>query len=621
MLEKIFLQILNMSFTASFAIIFVLFARLVLKRLPKALSYTLWAVVLFRLICPFSFESVFSLLPAKTNPISKDIIYAPFPAIDTGISAINHAVNSSLPAATPASSINPLQIWVFIGSMVWLLGIAVLLFYSIVSLLKLQNRLKNAIYKRDNIYLTEHLETPFVMGIIRPKIYLPISLKGEEKRYILLHEQMHIKRFDHVVKILSFFVLCLHWFNPLVWLAFFISGRDMEMSCDEAVIKQLGNDVKKDYSTSLLTLATGRHIIGGTPLAFGEGDTKERIKNVLSYKKPTFWLISVAAVAVFLMIVGLISNPKDMSRDSTDVNAVILDIDKNTQTMTVEGIDKNSMIGDRCIVTWEKDALITDSTSNNPTQLTIDDFAVGDSVVLSIFEVQESYPTRTIASTIQLQSNDATAEYSFAMLDKNGELSWTTRPNKQLAQDILMNVLVKSAAWEGVDISTLDEYFLIRETLPKTHEVHDYYAYRLPDGTEVLQVGTNGRYSVLSEELYESLAKHVISPNTNDNTQLNNDTDYSRGLNAEELAQTEAVVRNYFTVDAPYYEGVVSIELMPNDSVLYQNQGIESKYKVSNIIIYKVLTGRDKKDHKPERTASVARISKDATWDLVNQGY
>ncbi len=237
MLEKVFLQILNMSFTAGFVIIFVLLARIFLKKLPKIFSYALWGVVLFRLICPFSFESVLSLLPIKTNPISQDIIYNTGPTVDTGIPVINNGIQQLLPATAPAAGANPWQIWIFIGTAAWLLGLAILLLYSIAALLKLQTRLRNAVYEKDNIYLTEHLDTPFVIGIIHPKIYLPASLAGEEKKYILLHEQMHIRRFDHVIKVVSFFVLCLHWFNPLVWLAFFVSGRDMEMSCDEAVIK------------------------------------------------------------------------------------------------------------------------------------------------------------------------------------------------------------------------------------------------------------------------------------------------------------------------------------------------------------------------------------------------
>jgi Antirepressor regulating drug resistance, predicted signal transduction N-terminal membrane component len=309
MLDRLFLQILNMSFNASVVILFVLFVRILLKKAPKVFSYSLWSVVLFRLICPFSFESIFSLLPTKANPISQDIVYAPTPKIDTGVTVINNVINWSLPAAAPHASVNPLQVWVFLGEIVWLAGIVILLSYNIISLLKLQKRLKNAVCEDNNIYIVKQLDTPFVMGIFRPRIYLPDTLSAEENQYILLHEKTHIRHFDHVVKLLSFFVLCLHWFNPLVWAAFFISGRDMEMTCDEAVIKQLGNTVKKEYSSSLLALATGRRTVGGTPLAFGEGDTKSRIKNILNYKKPGFWVVIVALIVVVGICAGLMADP------------------------------------------------------------------------------------------------------------------------------------------------------------------------------------------------------------------------------------------------------------------------------------------------------------------------
>lgn len=309
MLEKVFLQVLNMSFTASFVIIFVLFARFFLGRAPKVLSYALWGLVLFRLLCPFSIESSYSLLPVKANPISQDIVYQALPAIDTGIEAINQAVNSSLPPANPEASINPIQLMIFNGTLIWLLGIAILLVYSLISLMHLRKQVRTASHEEDNIYLAHGIKTPFVLGIIKPKIYLPASLTDEEKEYIVLHEKLHIKRFDHLVKLVAFFALCLHWFNPLVWLAFFLSSRDMEMSCDEAVIKILGSEVKKDYSSSLLALATGHHIIGAGPLAFGEGDTKKRIKNVLSYKKTSLWLILAALVIIIILAISLMLNP------------------------------------------------------------------------------------------------------------------------------------------------------------------------------------------------------------------------------------------------------------------------------------------------------------------------
>lgn len=329
MLDKMFLQILNMSFTASIVILFVLVARLLLKNASKNFSYALWSVVLFRLICPYSFESIFSLLPTKVTPISENIVYMTVPKIDTGISAINNAVNTSLPAATPYASVNPLQIWMFLGRTAWLMGIAILLLYSIVSLLRLHKQLRNIVHIKENIYLAEGLETAFVMGLFRPKIYLPTTLSMQEKRYIFLHEETHIKRFDHVVKFLSFLVLCLHWFNPLVWLAFFLSNKDMEMSCDEAVIKKMGNEVKKEYSSSLLSLATGKRIVGGIPLAFGEGDTKDRIKNVLNYKKPSFWVITITIIAVIIVGIGLTTNPINSVRllDAKGVNFLPENID------------------------------------------------------------------------------------------------------------------------------------------------------------------------------------------------------------------------------------------------------------------------------------------------------
>lgn len=309
MSDSILLGVLNMSFTASFVIVGVLLVRLLLRRAPKIYSYALWSVVLFRLVCPFSLESALSLLPAKPAPISMELFYSQNPQVDTGISSLNRAINASLPAPAVGASVNPLQIWLFLGEAIWLIGIAVLLLYSVISLVRLRSRLKDARHSGDNIWLSDTLDTPFVMGMFRPKIYLPAGFSASEKEYILLHEQTHMRRFDHIVKLISFFVLCVHWFNPLVWAAFFLSGRDMEMSCDEAVLKTLGPAIKKEYSSSLLSLASGRRIIGGTPLAFGEGDTRGRIQNVLKYQTPALWLAAVSLIVISAFGVGLALNP------------------------------------------------------------------------------------------------------------------------------------------------------------------------------------------------------------------------------------------------------------------------------------------------------------------------
>lgn len=325
-MDAIFLQVLNMSLTASYVILFVLMARLVLKKAPKIFSYALWSVVLFRLICPFSFESLYSLLPINANPIPGNIGYAEVPQINTGITLVDNAANPILSTQTAlqGASVNPMQIWIFTGSLIWLAGIAVLMIYSVVSLLRLRSKLVGAVKWRDTIYLADHITSPFVMGVIRPKVYLPSTLLEQEQEYIILHEQTHIRRLDHIIKMIAFLVLAVHWFNPFVWLAFILCVKDMEMSCDESVMKHMDTDIRQEYSASLLSLATGRKIIAGIPLAFGEGDTKSRIKNVLNYKKPAFWIIIVALAAVSAVWVGLAANPQNNSKPQDSIAANLL---------------------------------------------------------------------------------------------------------------------------------------------------------------------------------------------------------------------------------------------------------------------------------------------------------
>jgi beta-lactamase regulating signal transducer with metallopeptidase domain len=324
-MDAIFLQVLNMSLTASYVILFVLAARLLLKRAPKIFSYALWSVVLFRLICPFSFESLLSLLLINANPIPGDIMYAEVPQINTGISLVDRAVNPVLSTQTAmqGASVNPMQIWVFAGRTIWLAGMALLLIYSFITLLRLRADLVGAVKWRDNIYLADHLRSPFVMGVMRPKIYLPSTLSEQEQRYILLHEQTHIRRFDHVIKIIAFFALAAHWFNPLVWLAFILYVKDMEMSCDESVMKHMDTDIRKEYSASLLSFAAGRKIMAGMPLAFGESDTKSRIKNVLDYKKPGFWVIIAALVVVLALCAGLASDPRNNNKPQDSIASLL----------------------------------------------------------------------------------------------------------------------------------------------------------------------------------------------------------------------------------------------------------------------------------------------------------
>ena len=325
-MEQIFIRILNMSLTAGIVILQVIFLRLFLKRLPKVFSCLLWAVVLFRLLCPISFSSAVSLLGVLKMPSTEQgqIDYIPEnigmmeqPTVVLPVPAAEDAVNAVLPPAVVENSANPMQVILFIGTCIWMSGILIMTIYAVIAYLKLHRKLRTAVKEKDNVYYTSNITTPFVCGLFSPRIYLPEKLAGgssalgeREKQYILLHEQIHIKRRAYFWRFISFLALVIHWFNPLVWLAFFLSGRDMEMSCDEAVIRKLGSDVKKEYSASLLALASGRRIVLDIPLAFGEGETGSRIKNVLRYKKPAQIAIGAAFVVCVIAIIVLAANPR-----------------------------------------------------------------------------------------------------------------------------------------------------------------------------------------------------------------------------------------------------------------------------------------------------------------------
>lgn len=313
---EIFLKIVTMSLTSSYVVLVVIALRFLLKKTPKIFSYAMWGVVLFRLVCPFSFKSVISLIPKATSTINPPIIN----------SNIQNNTTQFIPPS-PISGVtqnvsqntNPIEIVMQILSILWLIGILVLIIYSAISYIKLKKGLHNAQNINANIYESNEIKTPFVIGIIKPKIYLPVGLTKEEIAYILKHEQTHIKRFDYIIKPIYFLAVAIHWFNPLAWISFVLMSKDMEMSCDEAVIKKLGNDIKKEYSTSLLSLAPTKKFINGSPLAFGESDAGSRIKNVLNYKKPAFWVIALSIVVVAVIAIGLMTNPIKNGFDGSEV--------------------------------------------------------------------------------------------------------------------------------------------------------------------------------------------------------------------------------------------------------------------------------------------------------------
>ena len=315
-MNELFLKIINMSISASWLVLAVLILRLVLKKAPKWVNVLLWGIVAVRLISPFSFESALSLIPSSET-IPLDIEMAAKPTIDSGVPVINSVVNPVLSSFAPPqhvlTSANPLQIWIPILNIIWLIGVGALLLYTAVSYWRLCRKVDTAVRYKDNIFQSEHVSSPFVLGIINPRIYLPFSMNEQDLEHVVAHEQAHIRRKDHWWKPLGFLLLTIHWFNPLMWLAYVLLCRDIELACDEKVIKELGNEQRADYTQALVACSANRRMIAACPLAFGEVGVKERVKSVMNYKKPAFWIIILSIIACVIVAVCFLTNPKQDS--------------------------------------------------------------------------------------------------------------------------------------------------------------------------------------------------------------------------------------------------------------------------------------------------------------------
>ena len=310
-MDAVFLKILNMSLTAGWIVLAVLLLRLLLKRAPKWINCLLWGVVGLRLIFPFSIESLFSLIPSA-EPLPSDLPMTQTPAIDSGFEVIDEVVNPIIYdsfAPTPTVSVNPMQIVITVAAIVWLCGLIGMIAYGVISYLRLHLRVRASICQDGNVYLCDDIDSPFILGVIRPRIYLPSGMTQEQMGYVIGHERAHLRRLDHVWKPLGFALLCLHWFNPLLWVAYILLCRDIEKACDEKVIRDMDDESKKGYSETLVACSVHRRAVMACPLAFGEVGVKDRIKSVLHYKKPAFWIILVAVVALIVTGVCFLTDP------------------------------------------------------------------------------------------------------------------------------------------------------------------------------------------------------------------------------------------------------------------------------------------------------------------------
>ena len=320
-MNELFLKIVNMSISASWLVLVVLILRFVLKKAPKWVNILLWGIVAIRLICPFSFESALSLIPsAETFP--EKVISGPSFDVQTGITPVDNRINDYLGdryfegVTVPANNGNNIMT---ILTIVWTIGILLLVAYTVISYWRLRRKVDTAVRYKDNIFQSENVKSPFVLGIIKPRIYLPFNMNGQDLEHVVAHEQAHIHRKDHWWKPFGFLLLTIHWFNPLVWLAYVLLCRDIELACDEKVIKELGNEQRADYTQALVACSVNRRMIAACPLAFGEVGVKDRVKSVMNYKKPAFWGVVLAVIVCVFVAVCFLTNPvtKNNGTDGT----------------------------------------------------------------------------------------------------------------------------------------------------------------------------------------------------------------------------------------------------------------------------------------------------------------
>ena len=312
-MAAVFLKLLNLSISASWLVLAVLVLRLVSKRSPKWMNVLLWGIVALRLMLPFSIESALSLIPSAETVSPAVVQFDPAPTITSGVSVIDNAVNPSLSehfAAVPTASVNPLYVWTEIAGWVWLIGLGAMLLYALVSYLRLRRRVSVSLPVQDHIYLCDAISSPFILGVVKPHIYLPSGLDEVQRQNVLSHEQAHLARRDHWWKPLGFALLAVYWFNPVLWLAYALLCRDIELACDERVIRTMDESAVKTYSTVLLACSMPRKAVITCPLAFGEVGVKERVKNALHYKKPAFWVVAASVTVCIVVAVCFLTNPE-----------------------------------------------------------------------------------------------------------------------------------------------------------------------------------------------------------------------------------------------------------------------------------------------------------------------
>lgn len=339
---KIFILILNNALVAGWMILAVIVFRLLFKKAPKWMNCLLWGMVAIRLLIPFSIESIFSLIPSA-KPIPANIEYAQIPQIDSGIQSINTVINPVLAdnfAVNEVASVNPIQIVIIIFSYVWIIGVVGFMIYALVSFFLLKKRVRNSVSLNREIMKCKSIDSPFILGIIKPCIYVPDAMDAESYACVIEHEKTHIKRGDHVWKPLGFLILSVYWFHPLCWLAYIMLCKDIEYACDEKVTRDKDKEWKAKYCQVMLDCSAQRRMISACPVAFGEVSVRDRVKSVLNYKKPAFWIIIVSIITTVIVAVCFMTNPKDYDPIEKNDSTKMADANTNDleDTLAIEEI-------------------------------------------------------------------------------------------------------------------------------------------------------------------------------------------------------------------------------------------------------------------------------------------
>ncbi|HBP38220.1 MAG TPA: hypothetical protein DD640_05680 [Clostridiales bacterium] len=558
----IFLQVLNMSITATYVMLFVCILRLLLKKVPKFFSYALWSVVLLRLVCPFSFSSAFSLLNAlkrwdiPASPGGLDFVSSSTQTITGASAPTSGSLTPTAETIAGALPVVPDQVqgaaWLpDAAAALWMTGFVVLFIYTVVSFIRLKMRMADATRIRGRIYETDTVTTPFVFGLIRPRIILPVGISPADSTYVLHHEQAHIRRKDYLIKPLAFMVLAVHWFNPFIWLAYILMSQDMEMSCDERVLKELGHDVRLEYGSALLRFSAQRRILARSPLAFGESSTKSRVRNIMNYRKPAFWITLAIVVIAVLASVCLLANPindqldlepstYDSSRQSGQIGLTVKDIVITPETQNVTLLMENEsdspvMYGEFVIlevkigqdwftiptrkgVNWKALAYALEPHAQVEIVFPLSYFyeqpAPGEYRFIEWIGVpdpelgQESYAI----AEFKIISDEVTDDYPQISIQVNisgvgiSSLEATKNSEKQIIQTAILEHAAHSSAWPGASIEYLPDK--IRIWIKQTQQDPSYAEYAViidEAGRPCLLSGQDNQYSLISDEVYQPL--------------------------------------------------------------------------------------------------------------------